>query len=160
MGSSKTIFDLDLVKIGRRQRQVFWCLLAMLLGIAGLVVGIVYSGGVPPTLEIGLNVIWFCLLIVGIVLVVRLQAALGSGVLGLIAYAIGTILLSFIMLLVVFSQASVVLRLAGAKVGLAGVSESELAKLRPGHCRGCGYSRDGLEMLQPCPECTRVPLVI
>lgn len=161
MGTPKTIFDLDLVKIGRRQRPVFWCAVLSIGSFLGqMILPFVGTGQLGENLGLVFGLLWFAVAIASIVFVVRLQSAMGTSVLMLILYGIITLFLSFLVCIASYSQASTVLRLAGAKPGFLGVGESELAKLRPGHCRGCGYSRDGLQMLQPCPECTRVPLVI
>ncbi|MEM9373329.1 MAG: hypothetical protein AAGA55_06775 [Planctomycetota bacterium] len=161
MAKPKTIFDLDLVKIGRRQRSVYWCAVAIVaLLFTQIMIAVLAPGAVSGYFLLGLSLLYWLVALAGVVFVVRLQAAMGTGVIGLMVYAIAALLLTFLVLLAVHSQASTVLRLAGAKVGLNGVSDDELRKLVPGHCRGCGYDRVGLEPLQDCPECSRTPLVI
>ena len=94
--------------------------------------------------------------------IVRLMAAMRMSVLTRIVYVVLLFipLVSFVVLLVISGQATSVLRAAGARVGLMGVPKDDYNRLRPGHCRGCGYDRSGLELLQACPECNRVPRVI
>ncbi len=103
---------------------------------------------------------YWLLIIAMVVVVIRAQLALGASVLMIVLYAVLTVFVSVLALIACLSQAGTVLRLGGARIGFLGVSASERAKLRPGHCRGCGYDRRGLELLQPCPECNRVPQVI
>lgn len=160
MPKRKTIFDLDLVKIGRRYRQVFWCLLGAIVALLSYVGLMSFTGTGSMPVQWGVTIFLWVVNIASIVFMVRLQSAMGVGVLGLILCVVLTFFLSFLVILATLSKAATILRLAGAKVGFAGVSDNELAKLQPGHCRGCGYDRAGLELLQACPECTRVPMVI
>ncbi|MFG0246787.1 MAG: hypothetical protein ACF8MF_12140 [Phycisphaerales bacterium JB052] len=62
-------------------------------------------------------------------------------------------LLSLIILLVINGKANTMLKQTGVKIGLMGVSKSEYPKLMPGHCRFCGYNREGLDPDAACPEC-------
>ncbi len=156
----KTIFDLDLEKIARRHTELLAVLgMGVLTIIASIGVGIGF--GIDSfASDITFTAVYWLLIAAIIVVVIRAQLALGTGVLMVVFYAIVTLLFSILILLVSLSQAGTVLRLGGARIGFLGVSASERAKLRPGHCRGCGYDRRGLELLQACPECNRVPRVI
>jgi hypothetical protein len=156
----KTIFDLDLEKIARRHTELLALLGAYVLAIVATVgIGAV-AGANSPAFNIMFTLAYWLLVIATIVVVIRAQLALGAGVLMIVLYAVLTLFVSFLAVIVCLSQAGTVLRLGGARIGFLGVSASERAKLRPGHCRGCGYDRRGLELLQPCPECNRVPMVI
>ncbi len=159
MATRKTIFDLDLEKIAQRHTELLILLGVLLLTIIATV-GVMVLGGGTPMLDTLFTVIYWLLTVAILVVVVRAQLALGTGVAGVVFYAILTLAFSVLIVVVTLGQAGTVLRLAGARIGLLGVSVSERAKLRPGHCRGCGYDRGGLELLQPCPECNRVPQVI
>ncbi len=98
--------------------------------------------------------------IASVVLVVMMQRANGSGVLSMVLHGLLALPFGFLVLISSASSGGTILRLAGAKMGFFGVSMDETDRLRVGHCRGCGYSREGIELLQECPECRRVPQVI
>lgn len=156
----KTIFELDLPRIARSHTELVVTLGVVLLSLVVLVV-LTTTVGSPGGMLSMLFTGYYWLLVVGmVVMVIRAQLALGAGVLTIVLYALITVFVSLLAIIACLSQATTVLRLAGAKVGFLGVEASERAKLRPGHCRGCGYDRQGLELLQACPECNRVPQVI
>lgn len=156
----KTIFELDLELIAKRHTELLVVLGAMLITLVVSVLAAVYFGSTTPAATLVFNLIWLLILIVSVVVVVRAQMAMGAGVPKIVLYALVTVLVSFLAVIANLSQAGTILRLGGAKIGFVGVSASERAKLRRGHCRGCGYDRGGLELLQACPECNRVPQVI
>lgn len=156
----KTIFELDLELIAKRHTELLIVLGAMLISLVLSVLAALYIGSATPAASMVINLIWLLFLIAAVVAVVRAQMAMGAGVLKMVLYALVTIFISILALIANLSQAGTILRLGGAKIGFVGVSASERAKLRRGHCRGCGYDRRGLEMLQACPECNRVPQVI
>lgn len=158
--AQKPIYKLDLLAIVSARTHatiaasVFWALLVTL---------IIMSVNTPATtspIEMVLNVVLLGVMVWQIVAIVLLQVHTGVGVLTIVITGIANLILPMFVPLGVISHASTILKLAGAKTGFAGMSQSERDKITPGHCRGCGYSREGLELLQECPECTRVPQVI
>tara|TARA_R110002072_G_scaffold125676_2_gene261954 strand:- start:2799 stop:3311 length:513 start_codon:yes stop_codon:yes gene_type:complete len=159
-GMAKTIFELDLVKIAVWHRRAMWLALVTILVVVSLILVSANSIAIPELVSFVVGVLWVVTLLAGVVLVVVLNRVCGSGVFETILYGIATIFLWFLILIVSISRAGTILRLAGAKPGFVGVKNDQMDKLRKGHCRGCGYSREGLELLQACPECERVPQVI
>ncbi|MBL4809217.1 MAG: hypothetical protein JKY43_04060 [Phycisphaerales bacterium] len=157
--AKKTIFELDLVKIAVWYQR---CMLYFLLVLVAFVVLMVAVGNasISPMIEMLIGLLYIGFLVLNVVFVVKLQHACGTGVVGLIVYGVLAILLHVFVLITTLSRAGMILRLAGAKSGFFGVGKDEWDKLRVGHCRGCEYSREGLELLQECPECERVPQVI
>ena len=158
--AQKTIFELDLVRIARWQRRCVWLVLIVILTLVGMGLASLNSISIPEIVSVGVSVLYLVSLAVAVLYVAMLQRACGAGVLEMVLYGFLTIWLSFLMVLISTSRAGMILRLAGAKSGFLGVGKDQWDMLRPGHCRGCGYSREGLELLQECPECTRVPQVI
>ncbi len=158
--AQKTIFELDLVKIAIwHKRCTILTLLVFFIWIC-LILLSANSISVPDVISFLVGVFYFASLIASIVFVIILNRVCGSSAFEMVAYGIVTVFLSFLVLIASISRAGTILRLAGVKPGFAGISRDEIDKVRPGHCRGCGYNRDGLELLQECPECTRVPQVI
>jgi len=158
--AKKTIFELDLVSIAEWHRRCTMMVLVVVLTWVGMILASANSISVPEVVSILVMGLYLVSMVASIVFVVMLQKACGAGVASLVLYGILTILLSFLVLLASISQAGTILRLAGAKSGFLGVGKDQWDMLRVGHCRGCGYSREGLELLQECPECRRVPQVI
>lgn len=150
--------DINLIRVAQRQRTLLWIILAAVLvyplAIALATVSPV-GGAIVLLFQLGLQ-------IAGLVQVVRLFAALKTGIMLRIIYIVLLFipLINLVVLLVASGQATSVLKLAGANVGLMGVPKSEYPKLTEGNCRGCGYDRRGLELLQPCPECGRQPRIV
>ena len=158
--AQKTSFELDLVKLGKWHRRGTGLALTLLL-IWIVFLALELNGiGAPAMMSIVGWSVYFVALVLMIVFNIAISRACGSGILQAILYGIATVMLSYLLLLVVVGRAGTILRLAGAKPGFLGISKDEWEKLRPGHCRGCGYDREGLGLLQECPECTRVPQVI
>lgn len=148
----------DLVAVAKRQRELLWIIL---FGI-GLYVLALGFAGVSPAMAIVAGLLYLLFQLASIIQIVRLAAALQTS-LGLrIVYILLLFipLLNLFVLLLVSGQANSVLKAAGVRVGFMGVPASEYPKLTTGHCRGCGYDRTGLELLQACPECGRVPQVV
>ncbi|MFK7760465.1 MAG: hypothetical protein AB8C13_11045 [Phycisphaerales bacterium] len=158
--ASKTIFDLNLVEIARMHRRSVMLVWIVVLLIAGMILTSVNSIAIPELVSLIVTLFYMVSLLVAVVFVVMLQLACGSGWFEAVLYGVLTIFFSFLVVLVSISRAGTILRLAGAKPGFLGFGKDQWDKLRVGHCRGCGYSREGLEMLQECPECRRVPRVI
>ena len=158
--AQKTIYELDLVKIAQwHKRCTILAILVFFIWI-GLILLSANSIAVPGLVSFIVWLFYLVSLIASIVFVVILNRVCGSSAFEMVAYGIVTVFLSFIVLLASISRAGTILRLAGVKPGFAGISRDEIDKVRPGHCRGCGYDREGLGLLQECPECTRVPQVI
>tara|TARA_R110000744_G_C19093903_1_gene532787 strand:- start:145 stop:621 length:477 start_codon:yes stop_codon:yes gene_type:complete len=157
---AKTIFELDLVKIAVWHRRAAWVALVTILMFVTMILISANSIVIPDLVSIVIGVFWIATVIAGGVLVIVLNRVCGSSWFETIAYGIASIFLWFLILIVSISRAGTILRLAGVKPGFAGVKNDQMDKLRVGHCRGCGYSREGLELLQGCPECERVPQVI
>lgn len=158
--AKKSIFELDLVRIAQWHRRSALVVWVLVLTWIGMILTSMNSIAVPEMVSFLVTIVYLLSLVLGMVFVVILQHACGASVLELVLYSILTLLLSFLMMIASLSRASTILTLAGVKPGFVGVKRDDLDRLRPGHCRGCGYSREGLEMLQACPECERVPRVI
>ncbi|MBO6512447.1 MAG: hypothetical protein JJ974_00590 [Phycisphaerales bacterium] len=158
--AQKTIFDLDLVNIARWHRRCVVLVMIVLLMVVGMILSSVNSIAIPELVSFAVGVLYLVAIVASIVFVVILQHACGSGWFEAALYGVITVFFSFLILLVSISRAGTILRLAGAKPGFFGFGPDQWDKLRPGHCRGCGYDREGLELLQGCPECQRVPRVI
>ncbi len=158
--AQKSIFELDLVRIAKWHRRC--SILAAIMIFVWMVAILLAVNSLEPngSLEIALNIFLAISTIASIVVIIGLRRAMGSNILSLILYAILAFALNVLMLLVVASSAGIIIRLAGVKSGFLGVSPDPWDKLRPGHCRKCGYSRESLETLQECPECRRGPQVI
>jgi succinate-acetate transporter protein len=158
--AQRTIFELDLLAIAKQRAHAT---AAALTNLIYNIAWIIFLVNASNTAQVSILILWglsISLTIWAVVSMVMLQIALGANPGTIVLYAILTLIFSFLALISAISQASTVLKLAGAKLGFIGVSESERAKITPGNCRGCGYDRTGLELLQECPECQRVPQVI
>ncbi len=156
----KRIDELDLVRIAERQRMLMFVVLAMILN--SVISFTLARTGSPITG--GIWLFWgfqVLLAVAGAIVLTRLYMALGEN--PAVAVVLGVLLvvpvLGLLILIGAGSQSSTILKLAGARVGLMGVSMTERDKLKPNHCKGCGYPRESLEALAPCPECGRTPIV-
>ncbi len=158
--AKKSIFELDLVRIAkwhRRSALVVWVLVFTWIG---MILTSMNSIAVPEMISFLVTIVYLLSLVLGMVFVVILQHACGASAIELVFYSLLTLLLSFLMMIATLSRAGTILTLAGVKPGFVGIKGDDLDRLQPGHCRGCGYSREGIEILQACPECERVPQVI
>lgn len=155
----KTIFELDLVSLPKWHRACSIAVLVIILfGITLIFMGI-YNAGLPG-LEVIAAVFYTITVLLSAVLTGFTQHAMGHNIFVSVIWALASFLLSFLVLLSTSSTAGMILKLAGAKIGTLGVSRDDLDRLRHRHCRAFGYSREGIGLLDPCPECTRVPQVI
>jgi len=160
MGREATIFDIDLVNLAKWHKR---CVVLVMLVLACWVALIVMTLGANQYTDLQqmvVSIIWMCLVLTTVVFVVILMVAARMSVVSIIVHALLTLVIAPLVLLSVISSAGRVLKLAGAKMGFVGVPKGEVDKLRVGHCRGCGYDRTGLKLLEPCPECQREPIVI
>tara|TARA_R110002111_G_C5963484_1_gene369708 strand:+ start:352 stop:819 length:468 start_codon:yes stop_codon:yes gene_type:complete len=149
--------EVDLIKVATRQRGLIWLILLSILAMLGFFALISVSS--VAVLIFGGFLIIFQLL--ALIQTFRLSAAMKSGYILPILLIFGIVIpfLGLIMLLLISGQANGLFKAAGVKIGFMGVPKSEYPKLTKGNCPGCGYSRDGLEPLQTCPECGRTPQI-
>ena len=158
--AQKTIFELDLLAIVKARTHLTIPTVAIWAVVVTMFIWAMNTGAQSAPLLMALNLISLALIIWIVIAVVLLQVAMGVGIPTIVVTAIVTLLLPMLVPLATLSQATTILKLAGAKPGFFGMSQSEKDKITPGHCRGCGYDRKGIGLVDPCPECTRVPQVI
>ena len=158
--AQKSIFDLDLVRIAKWHRRCSLLAASMILVWVVTLLVAANSIEMPIAIAIPLAAALYGMIAVSIVFVIALRRAMGSNILSLILYGVLALLFNVFLLLITASNAGLIIRLAGVKSGFLGIPLEGRDKLRPGHCRECGYSRESLEILQECPECNRVPQVI
>jgi hypothetical protein len=146
---------LDLRAVARVQRL----LLRFVLVIAILyVVNVALAMGARrasewPTLALGAVIL--CAQIGALVMVVRLLATLRRAIIVRVIYAVLLVVpcLGLLALLSVSDEATRVLKFAGLKVGLMGVSDEQVVRmLAQNRCRACGYNLAG-SATGTCPEC-------
>lgn len=155
--------EIDLIQVANCHRGLIWLILLSILSMAGIFGLIAFNqspGFMIIALVLGVGV--FIFQIIALIQTFRLSTAMKTGYILpiLLIFGIFIPLLGLIMLLLISNQANTMLKTAGAKIGLMGVPKSEYPKLRKGNCPGCGYSREGLEPLQTCPECGRTPQIV
>lgn len=159
-GPMKTIFEIDLLAVAKARTHASIAAAVLWVFLIGLIISTFNNAANPSSLMMTMNFVYFGAVIWVLVATVLLQVSMGTAIPTIVLTAIVTLVLPMLVPLSVISQSSTVLRLAGAKPGFIGLSQTEKEKITPGHCRGCGYSREGIGLLDPCPECTRVPQVI
>lgn len=156
----KPIYQLDLLRIASARTHL---LIASVLTFSAVIAWNIWFLNNPnPTdmLLIGSTSVLGMLALWTVVASVLLQVAMGTRVVTIVVTSIVCLMIPWLVGFAIVSQSSTILKLAGAKPGFIGFSQSERDKITPGHCRGCGYDRAGIGLLDPCPECTRVPQVI
>ena len=155
--SMNNINEVDLIKVATRQRSLIWLILLSILAMVGFIA--LLSVNTVAGLILGGLLVVFQLL--ALIQTFRLSAAMKSGYIMPVLLIFGIVIpfLGLIMLLLISGQANGLFKAAGVKIGFMGVPKSEYPKLTKGNCPGCGYSRDGLEPLQTCPECGRTPQI-
>ena len=154
--AQKTIFQLDLLDLAKWHRRCSIAVITVIVIWVSLIIVSVYN----PNMDYGIWGFHVLTMFVAAPFVFRTHRAMGYGLFSGLLWAFFALLIPFLVLLSISSTAGLILRLSGAKTGTFGVSKDNLDRIRPIHCRECGYSRAGLELLQECPECQRVPLVI
>ncbi len=154
----------DYETIAKRQKWLLYIVLGFVLVYFGQFGALIFFG---PGMGVGMGVraasvvTYWVLLLAGLVLMILLMVTQRKHPVVIVLLSILTLipLINLFVLVHVNSTATAMLKARGVKIGFFGVSKSELPKLRPGHCAGCGYDRTGIELLGPCPECGRVPEV-
>jgi pheromone shutdown protein TraB len=155
----RTIFEIDLVRLAKWHKACTYTILIIIVFWIAFVIFRFYGRPIPG-IEVIATIFYLATILVTSVLSGLTQRAMGHNLFTAIVWALASLLLSFLVLLSTASTAGMILKLAGAKTGTLGVGKSDLDRLRQNHCRACGYSREGIGLLDPCPECTRVPQVI
>jgi len=158
--AQKMLLDLDLLAISRQRKHLSIATLSIVVVLITWMIWLFNTSNVSSFQLIGSNMLIGMLGIWVVVAGILLQVAMGVGVVTIVITAFAAFFLPWLVGFALVSQATTILKLAGAKTGFFGLSSTEREKITPGHCRGCGYCRDGLELLQECPECQRVPQVI
>ena len=149
---------LNLVRIAGAQR-----LLINMFGLLTLVnFAILFSGtvvrGAGSSVQAVFTIFVLLLNLVAVVGVIiasaRLAKATGSNLFLAIIGGLLTLvpILGLLLLLAANARATRVLKRHGVPVGFLGVSKAQVARLREGACKSCGYDIRGLKA-GVCPEC-------
>ena len=96
--TAKSIFELDLVRIAKWHRRSSLYAFVLILSWILLILMSVNSINLPPSVNIGILIFFWCTMPVSIALVIAMQRSLGSNVLTCIIYGI----LAFFLSLLVF----------------------------------------------------------
>ncbi len=141
----------DPLVVARAQRMLLWHVLALLIVTVTQCVAPVNA---PAWMAAAKLAIYVVVTMLTIARAVNLSIAIGgrSPMTWVVALLLFIPLLNFALLASLNARATDLLRSHGVRVGIMGVPGEELAKLRPGVCRGCGYDLAGLGDA-PCPEC-------
>jgi len=150
----------DLVKVAKLQTTLIWIVLLSILCIV-FVMGMLITGTGNIIIILLLLGCFVLFQFVAYFQALRLSSAIDRGILlpTLLIFGFVIPILSLVMLVIISNQATRMLKVTGVKQGLMGVPRPEYPKLMHGNCPKCGYSRDGLDPLQICPECGRQPQV-
>ena len=147
--------------VAKRQRGLLFVVLVLLLSSFAMFIMPAVLGGRNQILIMPIFATYWLALLAGLVMSILLMVAERKNifVIVLLSLLLFLPLINLLVLLHINSQATLLLKYRGVKVGLLGAPKAEWGKLRVGHCRGCGYDRSGLEILAQCPECGRIPEV-
>lgn len=151
--------DVNYALVAQRQRGLLVLVLIVVVSNLGMLFGTSLLGRQGPAMTVTFGGIYLLAMLAALVMSILLMAAEGKHplLIVLLALLMFVPLVGLLVLLHINSEATMLLRFRGVKVGLLGAPKSEWGKLQAGHCRGCGYDRSGIELLSPCPECGRVP---
>ncbi len=142
---------IDVRQVARWQRTLLWFVIAIFALNAVGVAPITYT----PVAAIGLIVVAVAVQVFAVVCVLQLQAVLrvGAGTRILTGVLMFAPCVNLLVLLSVNARATHVLKRAGLKVGLFGVSPGQLERVLTAElCSACGYRLDG-NISGACPEC-------
>lgn len=146
--------DVDLRDVARTQKLLLWHVLALLIVTATMCISPVNAPVWMTEVKLALYIIVTMLTIAQ---AVRLSLATGGS--GAMTWVAGLLLfipiVNFALLASLNARATDLLRAHGIRVGVMGAPMSELKKLAPGVCTGCGYDLSGLGEGR-CPECGRM----
>jgi hypothetical protein len=142
------------VLVANAQRRLIYTVLGSLACMVSMcVLPAVMPGPYAPFVGLALN------FVCSIIAVVQTGLMARSTGIGRFMTVVGCLVMLFpiaglLLMVAVNARATKVLRLAGVRVGLLGVSKDDIGKLVLGACRGCGYDIRGLPS-PVCPECGR-----
>lgn len=152
---------IDLLRVAKLQRSLLWMILLVLLASIGSMASFALQNmGASLIVFFGVMLVVLVIQILAIIQAFRLTIAVRASLAYPILMVIFGLIITWIgliMLVVINQKATNVLKAHGIKVGFLGVPKSEYPKFMRGHCRGCGYSREGLSSTMPCPECGHTP---